>query len=86
MIVLQHGRISWAEDAEPPYRGKIHIILKDDQRDENDCRLACGSDNWAGGAWYCDFTDEPVTCKSCLCVKPETIEAARVAMEKEHDD
>lgn len=84
MILIHHGTISWAEDAEPPFPGKVHIILEDDVRDQNSCRIPCGSANWAPCGWYSDFTDGPVTCKSCLQVRPETIERLKREMEVHH--
>ncbi len=74
MIILRHGTVSWAGDAEPPFPGKVHLILEDTERDEESCEAACKIAGPTDFGWVCDFVDAPVTCKRCLRVHPEKVE------------
>ncbi len=84
MIILRHGTVSWAGDAEPPFPGKVHLILENPDEDvEFSCRAACGIADPEGWGWVCAFVDSPVTCKRCLKVRPEHLTKLRRELEEE---
>ncbi len=81
-IEERHGTISWVEDAEPPYPGRVHLILENTERDGDDaCTAACGIGK-VGYPWVYDEVDGPVNCKRCLRVKPCTLERIKKEMKE----
>jgi len=78
-LIERHGTTSWGSEEmpEPPYSGKVHLIIEDIHGDPTDnCYVACGTGPHGKDyteSLFVDFVDAPVTCKRCLNMTPQGI-------------
>ena len=79
-LIERHGTVSWGgeEFPEPPYPGKVHLIIEDTHAPiEHCCTIACGLSSKTE-EFFVDFVDAPITCKRCLRMTPQGIRRRKV--------